>query len=812
MNELLDTLFGLGELGFGDEGVGLSWARSIPGWGWALIVLASAGAAWWSYRRLSGPAWARSVLGVMRGVLLVVLAALIAGPQLSRTNERIERGWVVFLVDRSASMRTPDAQGPDGSRRTREAQLREALSRAWPRLGEMGARRRVLWLGFGATAFELAERDSAGGSEGEPGRIGVELGEPDDRRTSLRAAIEEARRRTMGRRLSGIVILSDGASIDEPSRRAMAELRRDRVKIVTVPLGSADPLADLAIREAEAPAEGFLEDVVPVRVVVDRAGSAEGPERSEASGVLRVVDERTELALASQRVRFGESSSIERTLRVRAEREGEQRWRVELVPDGADLIEQNNAARVRVRVVDRPIRLAHFDGYPRWEFRYLRNLLLRESSMRSSSVLLSADRRFVQEGDETLAGVPTSPEEWAPLDVVILGDVRASLLSERQLEQLRDHVAERGAGVLWIGGPGATPMSWRQTPMGDLLPFRASSGRGGVETWETPVTLVPGPAAGRLGVLGATPGGASGAEDSGGGGTTGWAGAVSDPRNGWSRLRWVQRIEPGQLKPAVEVVALARPGERGSGGEMTPAVIAMRYGAGRVVYVATDEIWRWRYGRGEALPERFWVPILRHLARASLGRTDARARLAVSPRVTTTGTPVQMVVRIVDPALAEGAGEIVELRVRSAEEAEPRGPGGVDVAAQREPGATSAPRYVATWVPERPGAYVVSIAQPGMLGGSAEARVEVRTPDDERLRPEADHELLARLRSQVMEDDGITLGPARLGEVAAVIPRDETRVEMPADVEPLWDRPIVLFIVLGMLTGEWVFRRVLSLA
>ena len=85
------------------------------------------------------------------------------------------------------------------------------------------------------------------------------------------------------------------------------------------------------------------------------------------------------------------------------------------------------------------------------------------------------------------------------------------------------------------------------------------------------------------------------------GGAT-WPQALSDPSYGWSQLHYAQRIEPGKLKPTAEVLAETAQTFRGT---PLPLVLHMRYGAGRVIYVATDEIWRWRYGRGERLPEQF---------------------------------------------------------------------------------------------------------------------------------------------------------------------------------------------------------------
>jgi len=74
-------------------------------------------------------------------------------------------------------------------------------------------------------------------------------------------------------------------------------------------------------------------------------------------------------------------------------------------------------------------------------------------------------------------------------------------------------------------------------------------------------------------------------------------------------LHWVQQVGP--LKPTAEVLAQAQ--QATARGRPLPLVMRMRYGSGQSVYVATDETWRWRYGRGELYFQQFWIQLLRML-------------------------------------------------------------------------------------------------------------------------------------------------------------------------------------------------------
>ena len=79
----------------------------------------------------------------------------------------------------------------------------------------------------------------------------------------------------------------------------------------------------------------------------------------------------------------------------------------------------------------------------------------------------------------------------------------------------------------------------------------------------------------------------------------GWPDVLTSADVQWPRLRYVQSVPRSRLKPTAEVLADAE--GVGAGAVEPSALIArMRFGAGEIVFVATDEIWRWRYGQVHA--------------------------------------------------------------------------------------------------------------------------------------------------------------------------------------------------------------------
>ncbi len=776
--------------------VQLGWERSMPGWLWVMLVIAVVGFCIYSYSRLKGATGPRVALASVRGLLILLLIVLLAGPMLVQPREQIERDWVLMLIDRSASMTIEDGaldSTSSGRRVSRDAQLQAALIKAQPVLDELSRERTVVWLGFDGGVFDLvgtglepsaASPDRASDrSETTTAPRPITLPTPDGWRTRLGVSVEEALQRAAARPLAGIVLFTDGRTVDPPSRAVIRRLQSEAAQVFVVPMGSDEPLGDLAVRRIESPQKAFVRDVVPVTVEIDRLGeSARGME-----AVVRLIDTATGVELDRADVPLGEESATI-TLTGRSEVAGDAAWMVVVETTREDLVADNNRREVAVGLVDRPLRVLYVEGYPRWEYRYLKNLLVREKSIEGSAMLLSADRDFAQEGSVSLARLPRTAEEFAPFDLVVIGDVPASFFLPEQLEFIRENVATRGMGLLWIGGPQATPSGWSGTALADLLPMRPPLELTAIGT---PVNMVAAPLAERLGVL----------QLQTGPDTSGWPAELADPSNIWARLQWAQRIEPSQLKPTAEV--LAETVQDLSGGPL-PLVISMRYGAGQVLYVATDEVWRWRYGRGELLPEQFWVQMLRFLGRERVAGSDVAVSLEVEPRRVAPGEPARVRLNALDAALAtlELASVAAVIETESGErladlELKPTGRGG---------------EYAATFIASDSASEDVGVRRIRVIdqalpeAAGALARIEVIRPDEERRRPETDHALL---RSLAEETGGKVLSPDDLGPINTLPNR---RIRTPDPItERIWNTPLALILILVLTTTEWIGRRLMKL-
>lgn len=783
MNDVLARLLDLQTLRFGAEDVGIGFERPFPAWVWSGVIGAAVLVSLWSYWRMEGPAWFRCVLGLARAMLLVLVLVLISGPQLVQRSESIEKDWVLVLADRSASMTIADAPGEAGSqaRETREAQLRGAVERSWPMWRALSGERTVVWLGFDAGAFDLRAAGSGGAVEGA---AAPELGDPRGRATSIGAALDQALARAAARPLSAVVILSDGKTTSEPTRAAIRRLQSERVPVHTVALGSGTPVGDVAIRRVDAPRLAFTTDQTPVRVDLERLGGDAG---GAASARVRLVDKATGLTLDERRVNLGEGSR-EVTLTTKSEDAGSRTWRVVVEPDGPDLVAANNTSEFTVEQVDRPLRVLYIDGYPRWEQRYVKNLLIREKSINASTLILAPDRRYIQESDTEIDSLPSSIEEWAEYDAVIIGDVSPDVFTQEQLSHLREHIARRGGGLLWIGGEASTPAAWWDTPLSDLLPF-IKAGADGSAIGE-PVVMHPTETAERLGLMRL----GESADDP-------WPKELSDLESDWALIRWAQRIDAGALKPSAEILARSTPQE-------LPLVLSMRYGAGRVIYVATDEVWRWRFGRGEVLPERFWLQMVRLLAREGLSRSGKPAVLAVTPRRADVDQPVRVSVELLDQLLAQQSPSSISVRLtRAPQPGDPEGEPPTVTELVLKPEREDGRVYAGIWLPSEPGIWKAEPNEPLLNGLDLRADALITLPDDELRHPETDHPLLARLSQ---ETGGTSLAAGELSKLPEYLPNRRRRL-LNEVKEPLWDTPMALLLVVLLATFEWVGRRVIRL-
>ncbi len=620
-----------------------------PTWVIALVIVpAIIALCTFVYRREGeggAPAGARAACGVLRGLAFVALFLFLFRPVLETHEVEIEKSVVPILLDGSSSMRRSDAYA-DGevadrlartsglgdaarvSETTRIDLMKEILARPETDPAKVLAdRNEVRYYSFGDEIRSLAETGDLR-AEGHYTRLGTAIAEV------------QAEFASRGRRVSEMLVLSDGRSnsgLDPAEAAARAAL--DGIRIVTVGVGDPNEPKNIAIQSVRAPDVALVNDDVAFEVVI----SADGYEGRVTSLVLRPKG--SEEVLASVEVTLPrDGRDLNEVLFWRPEREGEYDLEVVVVALGGEQFLDDNVRAHHLRVDPEEIRVLYVEGYPRWEYRFLKNILLRAKNMRAQCLLLDADQDFIQESTEGLPALTRFPPDKKALfeyDVVILGDVDPYRIapnveeSERTLALLKEFV-EIGGGLIMVAGVLDNPRAYVGTPLEDVLPVVLGDGEeermlrseGYIQPFrprlESPldphevVRLEKDLRKNRL--------------------------LWEDPEVGLPPQEWYYPVR--KPKGGAEVMLRHPTNENQFGRHVLMA--STFYPSGRTLFLAFDSTWLWRRFYGDRYTERFWRASIRYVALNKIRRTNKRFELLTDKSLYDINEAIQVSARIRD--------------------------------------------------------------------------------------------------------------------------------------------------------------------
>ena len=111
------------------------------------------------------------------------------------------------------------------------------------------------------------------------------------------------------------------------------------------------------------------------------------------------------------------------------------------------------------------------ESYPRWEYRFLRNALMRDPGV-NVSVLLLHPELPPGAGLNYIRKFPDTREQLAKFDVVFLGDVGIgeNELTGEQCDRLRDLVDQQRSGLVFMPGQRGRQLTFLNHPLGELIP------------------------------------------------------------------------------------------------------------------------------------------------------------------------------------------------------------------------------------------------------------------------------------------------------------------------------------------------------
>ncbi len=300
-------------------------------------------------------------------------------------------------------------------------------------------------------------------------------------------------------------------------------------------------------------------------------------------------------------VHFDDDKPQQIELPFKPDKEGMKDLVVKMPVLDGELDVADNSHEFQVDVLDAKISVLYVDGYPRWEYRYLTREMMRDKTVVISTYLFSADQGFVQEGTKPITRFPADMKELMEYDCVLFGDVDPRLFTDRQLLLISEFVNKKGGGFGMVSGPRWAPFAYRNTPLAPVLPVNIDH-------------VVQ--------------------EESGTSITTGFRPALTREGSASSIFRFFtdkavnekylkEDLQPlfwyckgATVKQGVGEVLAEHPNDMGPDGRKAPVLVTGRFGAGRTLFSAYDDSWRWRFYTGEQIFDTYWVQQLRYLSRS----------------------------------------------------------------------------------------------------------------------------------------------------------------------------------------------------
>lgn len=750
----------------------------------ATLLLVALGAGYIAFlyhrERKSAGAMTRGFLAALRMAALGTVLWMIAEWVLAL--ERSGLPYAVVMIDDSASMATADRyddaaiqsavnklQRPNATQPAARLALAQALlarddGAALRRLSSQ-QRLRVYAVSDAARRLDgelpaLRQEISRLEATGATSRLG----------DGVRAVLDDLR----GTPPSAIVLLTDGVNTDGESLSAAAEAaRRQGVPLYTVAIGSSRPVKDVALTDLLADEVVFVNDLAQFEFSV----TASGYENQSVQAQL--VDVQSGETLAETPITLAADGVTQRArLTFRPTEEGSLEVAVRIAPLADEADAENNQESRTIEVRKDKLRVLMVWWQPSLEFRRLKAMLEREASMDLKTVLQDADLEYSASDRTALKVFPSSRDELFQYDVILFGDANPAFLGADALRHIEEFVVEKGGGLAVIAGPKFTPRAFRGTPLEKLLPVELDAG----------AVVNAGPAvegfAPKLTDLGAAMPGFQIGE------------SIADTPELWAKLpRWYWFDPAGSARPGARVL-VEHPTQLGADGKPRPLIAMQFAGAGKVLYHATDETYRWRFRVGDAYFGRYWVQTIRYLSRPNLADENRVAELTADRREYRRGESPRLRVRFADdrraPAADDGVSVIVERQgqrkqtVRLARSSAERG------------------IFEGTLPQPTEGKYHVWVNAPAFPGKPPSVDFRVIPPPGETQRLETDE---AELRRAAEATKGRFYTLANADRLWRDLPPGQP---IPVGTLPpvaLWNQWPVLALVLTLLVTEWLVRK-----
>ncbi|MEZ6132818.1 MAG: hypothetical protein R3C59_29470 [Planctomycetaceae bacterium] len=397
---------------------------------------------------------------------------------------------------------------------------------------------------------------------------------------------------------SAIVLLSDGQHNSGPSPREIAQvLGSQGMAFYSVALGAETAAHDLAVTGIEHPEMVFQKDRVRGTMIVRDHMPAGQPLVASVTHNGDVLWQQQLLTGHSGECRIDFEFTVDELVEQLSQQLTSDvkhhavplNLMASVAPLHGEAETDNNQRPLGFAVMTQNYRLLVIDGRSRWETRYLRNVFDRDTQWDVNVIIAGPGT-----SDESLprgTAIGTFPETREALfeyDLIIFGEVDASILQEHEFIWLREFVESRGGGMVLIDGNRGHMQRLTDDTLKPLLPVEFSAPEG--------MTSSSAASALQLTDKGSREPALSFEVD-----------RVAN-QEFWKRLPPPHRFNPVRVLPGAELLV-----EAVANDTTHPMMVIRNYGAGRVLYLASDETWRWRYKAADTYHQRIWNQLARYV-------------------------------------------------------------------------------------------------------------------------------------------------------------------------------------------------------
>lgn len=639
---------------------------------------------------------------------------------------------------------------------------------------------------------------------------------PRGSKTRMGDAVQYLVNKERGGPIAGIILYTDGRSNSgEDVEIAVRAARTYNIRLFPVGIGSNEQAKNIRVVDIEAPERVYPGDNFKITgyiqaygaenrsVTVDLVSRPVNTASDDSSQ--DKIEDQIQLDLADD----GETRPVEFELEPDDSLQGKRDYviRVQAPPD--DKNERDNQRSATVEIVDRRTKVLLLAGGPTREYRFLRNMLFRDDEVEVHVHLQTAEDTISQEADEVVYDFPQLDEELYDYDAIVAFDPDWEALDDSQIELVERWVSEEAGGLFVVAGPVFTP-EWSRMRRGR---------RRGIDLIKNLYPVVFYNQGGVTLSLGRF------------GGDTAWPIQFSD--DGLSaEFLWLDNSQLGSEqawasfegvygfykakdpKPGAKVYSRFSDPDTAIDDELPIYMSGHFYGAGRVFFQASGEMWRLR-SIEEAYFEKYYTKLIRWVSQGRLLRDSTRGVLLVDKDRTFLGEHITIQAVLTDaqhdPLSAESVDAVL---------VQPDG--------TREPiqlklliDGSREGMYTGQFIATQEGDYRVEVPLPGSAD-LLTRDVRVRVPQLEIENPRRNDALLSYVAEQTSGNYFVgissTLVPPDNEEgrslSESIVARDQ-ETQLPGTPDKDFEEMLMgwlIAVISGILCVEWIIRRLCKLA